>query len=187
MPDLKILKNIAFHLLLRKNKESVFPANYNYSKASRIALIFESIRGEENSYIQDFCSLLLKDNKKLVLIKYVIEPEKEVHHKQNRKDISYFVISKKETNIFSLIKKKYYQKIIAEDFDIIINLSQSTRITLHYLAALCRAKLKIAPYNRTYAGIYEFMIQLEDNADQKTIIDQIGSYLFRINTNRNEI
>ena len=78
------------------------------------------------------------------------------------------------------IKKNILDNFVKRDYDILINLCDSSCIPIKYLVAKSIARFKIGMYEENF-DIYDLMIELKKEKSIQKLMDEIKHYINLIN------
>ena len=171
-------KNIP--LLGRKPEDDAKPVSYIHAK--KIGIIYESPRGEDIQEINNLIKELNNDGKEVYSLKYItVSLSREYMADINANTLKRYTLSKKDINIFRRPKKKAVRGFIETWFDIVIYFSVTDIFSMHYLASLCRSRLKVAPYNEKYLKYYPLMIDIKGEKNLSLMIESIMKYIKMLN------
>ena len=92
------------------------------------------------------------------------------------------ILTVKDINWKYIPVKPFVKDFLADEFDILIDLSLTEHFPLLYLAALSKAGLKIGRYEEKHQDFYDLMIELPENASLDYFAEQVIHYLNKINT-----
>jgi hypothetical protein len=87
----------------------------------------------------------------------------------------------KEVNWKYIPVKPFVKDFLEEEYDILIDLSLLEHLPLLYLAANCKAGLKIGRFDENNQDFFDLMIELPANATLEYFIGQVTHYLNKIN------
>jgi hypothetical protein len=161
------------HRKLIRNRKS-----FNLETARYIALLYHL--PDEDSYkrIDDFIRMLSEKGIKVKVACYTLQ--KFVPHyfiPKLLQDIFTF----KEVNWKYIPVKPFVKDFLEEEYDILIDLSLLEHLPLLYLAANCKAGLKIGRFDENNQDFFDLMIELPANATLEYFIGQVTHYLNKIN------
>lgn len=150
----------------------------NLEEARSIGILFEGTTKEQIDTVKplvDYFFGLKKDVKALGFI--------------NSKKTSNFHTPRLQYDFFNVKDLNWYYKpqnyiiknFVRKEYDILINLSDSSCIPIKYLVASSLARFKVGKFEEGY-DIYDLMIKLDDKEDTiKNLISEIAKYLNVIN------
>ena len=165
-----------FHRELRTNKR--LKAVCNLENAKSIGILYDATNEYQIKQIQPFISYFFDLKKDVKALGYV-----------NSKKLSYCHTPKLQYDFFYLKDLNWYYKpqnyiidnFIKKEYDILINLCDSSCIPIKYLVASSIARFKIGQHEDGYE-IYDLMISIKENQNKmERLMSEIKHYLQIIN------
>ncbi len=149
----------------------------NLSSAKSIGVLYDATTEEGIKSIQPFISYFFNLKKDVKALGYV-----------NSKDLSYYHIPKLQYDFFYKKDLNWYYKpqnylidnFVKKEYDILINLCDSSVIPIKYLVASSIAHFKIGIYQENYE-IYDLMISLKEDKSLEKLMEEIKHYINLIN------
>tara|TARA_B000000475_G_C15721118_1_gene334541 strand:- start:41 stop:592 length:552 start_codon:yes stop_codon:yes gene_type:complete len=149
----------------------------NLSNAKSIGVLYDATTEEGIKSIQPFISYFFDLKKDVKALGYV-----------NSKELSYYHIPKLQYDFFYKKDLNWYYKpqnylidnFIKKEYDILINLCDSSVIPIKYLVASSIAHFKIGIYQENYE-IYDLMISLKEDKSLEKLMEEIKHYINLIN------
>lgn len=150
----------------------------NFSEAITIGLIYDASDEAVYNKVSNFICFLQDEKKTVKALGFV-----------NYKNLPHYCFQKLSYDYFTLRDINWYFKpihprvkdFINEDFDILINVCLHECFVLSYITGLSEAKLKVGRYGEKYSGIYDFMLNVDNNISLDDYFKQIIYYLTIIN------
>ena len=162
-----------FNYYYRKHhkKATAFPA---WDKVNTVLLLFESDLTEKNLQVKQLVKELQQQGKDVTAWGYV----------DNKNTISailrdYRILSRHDTNLFNKPKEAHLKDLRRMHFDLVIDLSLNSLLTLRYLLLFADADFK-AGRQTEEPYLADFMVITGDNDDPAFLFDQIIFYLKNI-------
>ena len=189
---LKKLNNFLFRMRAQKYlKETPRERRFvSYQKAKSVLILFESDYSEKNPNIRKMINQLQQDGKKVSAWGYIDKKEvvtsilpdfRILHHKQ--------------TDFFQKPLISYINELETLEFDLLIDLSVNSIVSLEYIAMYANTACKTG-IRKTDLPIFDFVIDIENQAtiletdetadspiDENYVFDKIIFYLKSIQTN----
>jgi hypothetical protein len=152
--------------------------NCSLKNARSIGLLY--YLEDEATYhtIEAFIQTLSDKRKKVRLICYT--ESKFIPHYFIPK-LAQDVITVKDLNWFHKPAKGFVDEFIAEEFDLLLDLSLNDFFPLHYIATLSAASLKVGRYDEAHTDHCDLMIHTSDETSLDEFINQIDHYLNMLN------
>lgn len=146
----------------------------NYRSAESIGILYDASVEDNYRFITHLVKDLQQNQKKVKTIGYVnLKKMPEYSFPK----LTFEFCSATGFNWMQKPKLKSINDFIAENFDVLIDLTPSTFFHMKYVAAVSVAKMKTGRYAEEYVDIYDFMIHLDDNATIKETSEQTIHYL----------
>ena len=166
---------IVFQNQLKYNKRKKEVCNLDSAKS--IGILFDATNEEQINQIQPFVSYFFNLKKDVKALGYV-----------NAKKLLYCHTPKLQYDFFYLKDLNWYKKpqnyiidnFIKKEYDILINLCDSSCIPIKYLVASSVARFKIGQHEDGYE-IYDLMISLKEDKSLEKLMSEIQHYLQLIN------
>ena len=169
---MNILDQIRQRLFLNKLRKQ--PARYvrfpQWQKVRTVLLIYDSDLMEKNSDIREIMRRLMMDNKQVSLLGYV-----------ERKDVQSPILPQsrmlgwRDRNWFSQLRKDVITSISENEYDLVIDLTQTPCLPLHYAVLFARAQFKAGMH--IVDGLHDFDIEMPVQESHTPLFDQIVHYL----------
>ena len=149
----------------------------NLEKAKSIGILYEATNVKQIKKIEPFVKYFFDLKKDVKALGYV-----------NKKRLDNCHIPKLNYDFFYLKDLNWYYKpqnyiidnFIQKEYDILINLCDSSVIPIKYLVASSIARFKIGIFEENYQ-IYDFMISLNDDKSVVKLMSEIKHYIELIN------
>lgn len=166
---------IVFQNQLKSNKRKKEICNLDSAKS--IGILYDATNEEQINQIQPFVSYFFNLKKDVKALGYV-----------NAKKLLYCHTPKLQYDFFYLKDLNWYKKpqnyiidnFIKKEYDILINLCDSSCIPIKYLVASSVARFKIGKHENGYE-IYDLMISLKEDKSLEKLMSEIQHYLQLIN------
>ena len=186
---MKKLNNFLFRRRAQKYlsttiRESRF---FSYNQAKTVLLLFESDFSEKNPVIRKIIAGLQQDGKKVTAWGFI-----------DKKEVStailpdFRILHHKQTDFFERPQESYVNELENYEYDLMIDLSIESHLTLQYMALYANAACK-SGIRKNDLPIYDFMVDVENvevpeeasesPVDQLYVYNQIIFYLKSIQSN----
>lgn len=150
----------------------------NFTSSKNIGILFDATDLEEFELVKRYVGYLKAEGKKVKVIGYFntsLLPEVNYSRRE------YDFYTKGDLNWYLKPLNDFAQTFIEEEYDILIDMNIRNVFSLHYIAALSKAKFKIGRYTED-TDLYDFMIEMDDSKGLKYYLRNIDHYLLKINT-----
>ena len=159
-------------LFLNKQKQQPvrdvrFP---KWDKVKTVLLIYDSDVMEKNADIREIVRRLMLEDKQVTMLGYV-----------ERKDVQSPILPQsrmlgwKDRNWLHQLSKDAASSIAEAEHDIVIDLTQTYCLPLHYAALFARAKFKVGRH--IMDGLHDFDIEMPEQEIHTPLFDQIVHYI----------
>jgi len=165
-----------FHRELKLNKRVKSVSNLEDAKS--IGILFEATSKEQILEVKPLVDYFFKLRKDVKAFGYVNSKKFDECHIPK---LQYDFFNLKDLNWYYKPQNDYILNFVKKEYDILINLSDSSCIPLKYLVASSLARFKVGKHEEGYE-IYDLMIKLDKKEDNmKKLISEIAKYLKVIN------
>lgn len=161
------------HQKLRRQRRST-----NLDDARTVGLLY--YLPDEDTYKQvEELIKLLSDNNLKVRVACFTENKIQPHYFIPK--LSQDILIPKDISWLGKPEKAFVADFIAEEFDILIDLSLEEHFPLLYLAAMSKAAMKIGRFDESHQQFYDMMIHTTAVSSLREFADQILHYLQMFN------
>ena len=164
-----------FHRDLRTNKRLKEVSNLDKSKS--IGILYEATNAEQIKKIEPFVKYFFTLKKNVKALGYVHKTKLDDCHIPR---LNYDFFYQKDLNWYYKPQNYIIDNFIKKEYDILINLSDSSCIPIKYLVASSMARFKIGQFEEGYE-IYDLMIKLDKEEGLERLMEEIKHYLNLIN------
>ena len=149
----------------------------NLKEAKSIGILYDATKEEQIKTIQPFVSYFFNLKKEVKALGYVKSKQLSYCHIPK---LQYDFFYKKDLNWFYKPQNYIINNFIKKEYDILINLCDSSVIPIKYLVASSVAHFKIGIYEENYE-IYDLMISLKKDKSMEKLMYEIKHYINLIN------
>ena len=149
----------------------------NLDDAKSIGILYDATSENQIKIIQPFVSYFFDLKKDVKALGYVNAKELSYCHTPK---LPYDFFYQKDLNWYYKPQNYIIDNFITKEYDILINLCDSTTIPIKYLVASSIAHFKIGIYEEDYE-IYDLMISLKEDRSMQKLIHEIKHYINLIN------
>ena len=141
-----------------------------WDKVRTVLLVYDSDVMEKNGDVREIMRRLMLDDKQVSLLGYV-----------ERKDVQSPILPQsrmlgtKDRNILYRLNKEVVADIAENEYDLVIDLTQTLCLPLHYAAMSARARFKAGRH--IVDGLHDFDIEMAAQDDHTPLFNQIVHYL----------
>ena len=149
----------------------------NLEKAKSVGILYDATNIEQIRKIEPFVKYFFDLRKEVKALGYVNKKSLDNCHIPR---LNYDFFYKKDLNWYYKPQNYIIDNFIKKEYDILINLSDSSCIPIKYLVASSIAHFKIGQFEEGYE-IYDLMIKLNRKKRQERLMEEIKHYLNLIN------
>ena len=149
----------------------------NIENAKSVGILYEATSEDQIKMIQPFISYFFELKKDVKALGYVDAKELSYCHTPK---LQYDFFYKKDLNWYYKPQNYIIDNFIKKEYDILINLCDSSVIPIKYLVASSVARFKIGIYEEEYE-IYDLMISLKEDKSMRKLMNEIKHYINLIN------
>ena len=151
---------------------------HNLHTAQSIGILYDATEREDMLKVSEFVNALFQTKKDVKALGFVNLKEL-THHHMPMLQFDFFFL--KDLNWYYKPQNYIIKNFVEKDYDILINLCNSTCIPVKYLAGSSQAKFKVGKYEEDI-DLYDMMIDIKENT-LSALIKEVHHYLTVINQN----
>jgi len=164
-----------FQRELKSNKRTKEVCNLD--NAQSIGILYDATSEEQLKIVKPFVSYFFDLKKDVKALGYVNSKQLSFHHTPK---LQYDFFYQKDLNWFYKPQNYIIDNFVKKEYDILINLCDSSIIPIKYLVASSIAHFKIGIHEENYE-IYDLMISLKDDKSMEKLMHEIKHYINLIN------
>ena len=149
----------------------------NLDNARSIGILYDATSEEQIKMVKPFVSYFFDLKKDVKALGYVNSKQLSFHHTPK---LQYDFFYQKDLNWFYKPQNYIIDNFVKKEYDILINLCNSSIIPIKYLVASSIAHFKIGIHEENYE-IYDLMISLKDDKSMEKLMHEIKHYINLIN------
>ena len=149
----------------------------NLDNAQSIGILYDATSEEQIKIIKPFVSYFFDLKKDVKALGYVNSKHLSFHHTPK---LQYDFFYQKDLNWYYKPQNYIIDNFVKKEYDILINLCDSSIIPIKYLLASSIAHFKIGIHEENYE-IYDLMISLKDDKSMEKLMHEIKHYINLIN------
>ena len=164
-----------FQRELKSNKRTKEVCNLD--NAQSIGILYDATSEEQIKMVKPFVSYFFDLKKDVKALGYVNSKQLSFHHTPK---LQYDFFYQKDLNWYYKPQNYIIDNFVKKEYDILINLCDSSIIPIKYLVASSIAHFKIGIHEENYE-IYDLMISLKDDKSMEKLMHEIRHYINLIN------
>jgi hypothetical protein len=149
----------------------------NLDNAQSIGILYDATSEEQIKIVKPFVSYFFDLKKDVKALGYVNSKQLSFHHTPK---LQYDFFYQKDLNWYYKPQNYIIDNFVKKEYDILINLCDSSIIPIKYLVASSIAHFKIGVHEENYE-IYDLMISLKDDKSMEKLMHEIKHYINLIN------
>ncbi|MBT5614947.1 MAG: hypothetical protein HOJ77_01695 [Flavobacteriales bacterium] len=149
----------------------------NLDNAQSIGILYDATSEEQIKIVKPFVSYFFDLKKDVKALGYVNSKQLSFHHTPK---LQYDFFYQKDLNWYYKPQNYIIDNFVKKEYDILINLCDSSIIPIKYLVASSIAHFKIGVHEENYE-IYDLMISLKDDKSMEKLMHEIRHYINLIN------
>jgi len=149
----------------------------NLDNAQSIGILYDATSEEQLKMVKPFVSYFFDLKKDVKALGYVNSKQLSFHHTPK---LQYDFFYQKDLNWYYKPQNYIIDNFVKKEYDILINLCDSSIIPIKYLVASSIAHFKIGIHEENYE-IYDLMISLKDDKSMEKLMHEIKHYINLIN------
>lgn len=149
---------------------------HNLHTAQSIGILYDATERADMLKVSEFVNALFQTKKDVKALGFVNLKEL-THHHMPMLQFDFFFL--KDLNWYYKPQNYIIKNFVEKDYDILINLCDSTCIPIKYLAGSSQAKFKVGKFEEDI-DLYDMMIDVKENT-LSALIKEIHHYLTVIN------
>ena len=149
----------------------------NLDEAKSIGILYDATSEDQIKIIKPFVTYFFDLKKEVKALGYVNSKQLSFHHTPK---LQYDFFYQKDLNWYYKPQNYIIDNFVKKEYDILINLCDSSIIPIKYLVASSIAHFKIGIHEENYE-IYDLMISLKDDKSMEKLMHEIKHYINLIN------
>lgn len=155
-------------VLSTQDRNSYYP---DFKSIKTILILFRSEENEKNKFIREIIANLKNQGKKVTVWGYLDKKETITAVLPD-----FRLFSNSELTFYKIPKSILTEEFTNIEYDMVIQLCNEDIYSLDYLLAKANSQFKVSK-NKPYKGISDFMIEVDESADDVFLFNQILFYL----------
>ena len=164
-----------FQKELKRNDRTKLVCNLDDAKS--IGILYDATFKDQLDTIKPFVQYFFDLKKDVKALGFVNSKQLSFHHTPM---LQYDFFYQKDLNWYYKPQNYIIDNFVKKEYDILINLCDSSVIPIKYLVASSKAHFKIGPYEADYE-IYDLMISLKEDKNMQKLMYEIKHYINVIN------
>ncbi len=167
--------------LLRELPQDRKPIARNIALSRKVAIVYvvedEAAHNQVRNYVKRLKEELGLSN--IMALGY--SDQKAMPHYLHAK-LNFEAICQKDLNWYRIPQGNTVQNFMAEEYEIIIDLTLEDRLPIQYILAKSRARFKVGRWSESNKKIHDMMIDMAGSKSLPQLIQQVHHYLLMVNS-----
>lgn len=177
----RIKEWLGIRRLLRDLPQDRKPIARNIALARKIAIVYVVEDEAAHNHVRNYVKRL-KEELGLSNIKALgYSDQKALPHYLHAK-LNFEAICQKDLNWYRIPQGNTVQNFMAEEYEIIIDLTLEDRLPIQYILAKSRARFKVGRWSDSNKKILDMMIDMAGSKSLPQLIQQVHHYLLMVNS-----
>ena len=151
----------------------------SFAEVKTVLILFEASKIEDIQVVKKYVAQLKDKKKKVKIIGYFDTPFPP-DFPYSKLEYDFFNV--KEVNWYLKPTSLYLDNLLAEEFDVLLDLNTNNFFPITYISSLSKAHFKVGKYSQANQSIYDLMIDTGQDTSVNTLLTQIEVYLNMINS-----
>jgi hypothetical protein len=167
--------------LLRELPQDRKPIARNIALARKIAIVYVVEDEAAHNHVRNYVKRL-KEELGLSNIKALGYSDQKVMPHYLHAKLNFEAICQKDLNWYRIPQGNTVQNFMAEEYEIIIDLTLEDRLPIQYILAKSRARFKVGRWSESNKKILDMMIDMAGSRSLPQLIQQVHHYLLMVNS-----
>lgn len=176
----RIKEWLGIRRLLRDLPPDRKPIARNIGLARKVAIVYvvedEAAHNQVRNYVKRLKEELGLSN--IMALGY--SDEKAMPHYLHAK-LNFDAICQKDLNWYRIPQGNTVENFVAEEYEVLIDLTLQDRLPIQYITARSRARFKVGRYSESNKRILDMMIDMAGSQSLPQLIQQVHHYLMMVN------
>ena len=167
--------------LLRELPQDRNPVAHNLARARKVAIVYLVEDEAAHNHIRNYVKRI-KEELGISNVKALgYSEEKAMPHYLHAK-LNFDAICQKDLNWYRIPQGNTVQNFMAEEYEIIIDLTLEDRLPIQYIMAKSRSRFKVGRWSESNTKILDMMIDVAGSRSLPQLIQQVHPYLLMVNS-----
>ena len=166
--------------LLRDLPQDRKPIARNIALARKVAIVYVVEDEASHNHVRNYVKRLKEELGIGTIMALGYSDEKALPHYLHAK-LNFDAICQKDLNWYRIPQGNTVQNFMAEEYEIIIDLTLADRLPIQYIMAKSRARFKVGRWSESNKKILDMMIDMAGSQSLPQLIQQVHHYLMMVN------
>jgi hypothetical protein len=167
--------------LLRELPRERKPIAKNLALARKVAIVY--VANDETAYthVKNYVKRVKEELGISHIMALGLTDEKTLPHYLHPR-LNFEAITLKDLNWYRIPQGNTVENFMAEEYEVIIDLSLEDRLPVQYIVAKSRARFKVGRYSESNKRILDMMIDMAGAQSLSQLIQQVHHYMLMVNS-----
>lgn len=177
----RIKEWLGIRKLLRELPMERKPVAINLALARKVAIVYVVEDEAAHNHVRNYVKRLKEELGLSGIMALGYSDQKVMPHYLHAK-LNFDAICQKDLNWYRIPQGNTVQNFMAEEFEIIIDLTLEDRLPIQYIIAKSRARFKVGRWSESNKRILDMMIDMAGSRSLPQLIQQVHHYLLMVNS-----
>jgi hypothetical protein len=167
--------------LLRELPQDRKPIARNIALSRKVAIVYVVEDEAAHNHVRNYVKRLKEELGLSNIMALGYSDQKAMPHYLHAK-LNFEAICQKDLNWYRIPQGNTVQNFMAEEYEIIIDLTLEDRLPIQYILAKSRARFKVGRWSESNKKILDMMIDMAGSKSLPQLIQQVHHYLLMVNS-----
>ncbi|MBK7945479.1 MAG: hypothetical protein IPJ85_09300 [Flavobacteriales bacterium] len=167
--------------LLRDLPQDRKPIARSIALARKVAIVYVVEDEASHNHVRNYVKRLKEELGLSNIMALGYSDQKVMPHYLHAK-LNFEAICQKDLNWYRIPQGNTVQNFMAEEYEIIIDLTLEDRLPIQYILAKSRARFKVGRWSESNKKILDMMIDMAGSRSLPQLIQQVHHYLLMVNS-----
>jgi hypothetical protein len=166
--------------LVREAAADRKPIARNLGQVNKVAIVYLVTDEAAYKQVRNYVKKIKEELGIVRIMALGFVPEKELPHYMHAK-LNFDAFTRKDLNWYRIPGGNTVNNFIAEEYEVLIDLTLNDTLPLQYIVAKSRARFKVGRYSSTNRHLLDMMIDMAGTQSLPQLIKQVDHYLMMVN------
>ncbi len=167
--------------LLRELPRDRKPIAKNLALARKVAIVYVATDEKAFTHVKNYVKRVKEELGISQIMALGLCDEKSLPHYLHPR-LNFEAITLKDLNWYRIPQGNTVQNFMADEYEVLIDLSLEDRLPVQYIVAKSRARFKVGRYSESNKRILDMMIDMAGSQSLSQLIQQTHHYLLMVNS-----
>ncbi|MDQ3100000.1 MAG: hypothetical protein M3R08_01320 [Bacteroidota bacterium] len=167
--------------LLRELPRERRPITKNLADARKVAIVYVATDEKAFTHVKNYVKRVKEELGISNIMALGLTDEKVLPNYLHPR-LNFEALTHKDLNWYRIPRGSTVENFMAEEFEVIIDLSLEDRLPVQYIVAKSRARFKVGRFSESNKQILDMMIDIAGAQSLSQLIQQVHNYLLMVNS-----